>query len=123
MALRLLCDEHVGKSSFYPQLRNRFTTKHVLDESQLGAGTADDVIWDYGVNVNFNVLTADEDFVTTDANPGNGTHPGVIYYDDDKPFQNLIRALEGLKSTVSSSAISSNDLVLYIPSHWTNAAP
>lgn len=123
MALRLLCDEHVGKAAFYPQLQQHFTVKHVLDEAPLGAGADDDEVWNHAVNVNFNVLTADDHFPQSKADPQNGTHPGVIYYDDAAAKSDLIRALRGISTAMTSSRIASNNLTLYIPGRWPSAAP
>lgn len=115
MTLRLLCDEHVGKKSFYPQLRRHFTAEHVIDIPQLGRGTKDTKIWEYAVQNDYLVLTADDHFVDGSADPGQGLIPGVIYYDDSASINTLVAALRGINNHLSFNAISSNDTILYIP--------
>jgi len=123
MALRVLCDEHVGKKSFYRQLRRKFTARHVLDVPALGRGSSDTDIWNHAININFNVLTADSHFVDGTANPGNGTHPGILFYDDDAKISECVTALEAIETHLSSSQIASNDDEIYIPDGWLQYAP
>lgn len=76
MALRLLCDEHVGKVELYPRLSAVFTTNHVLDEPTLGSDADDTDIWSHASVIDFYVFTNDTHFVDGTAVPGDGTHPG-----------------------------------------------
>lgn len=123
MPLRLLCDEHVGKKSFFPQLKRNFSATHSTNISKLGKGASDTEIWKHAVDLNFNVLTADDHFINGNADPGDGTHPGVILYEDDAQINSLVSALLGVDNLLSSSMIASNDMTVHIPDGWPPHAP
>jgi len=123
MALRLLCDEHVGKAQFYPKISNHVTSRHVLDEPALGQGADDSDIWKYAVSTNFNVFTADTHFKPNEsADPGDGTHPGVIFYDDDARTDRILEGLQAIDNATTSSKIAEygrkHNQIFYLPSQW-----
>lgn len=123
MTLRLLCDEHVGKAQFYPKISNHATTRHVLDEPALGQGANDSDIWKYAVTINFNVFTADTHFRPNGkADPRDGTHPGVIFYDDDANTDRIIKGLQAIESATTSSKIAEvgkkTGQIFYLPGSW-----
>lgn len=123
MTLRLICDEHVGKTKFYPQISNIATTNHVLEIPSLGTGAPDGDIWKHAVSINYNIFANDEDFKPGgSANPKNGTHPGVIYYDDDANNNDILNGLEKIRDTTTSSNISQlgedQGRIFYLPGGW-----
>ena len=125
MGLYLLCDEHVDKKRFYPKLNNRYTTKHVVDVPQLGSGTDDPDIWRYAVANDYNVLTNDTHFKPNgSANPNNGTHPGVIYYDDSLNVDKRVNGIEKIANAMTSQQIANIGLnqnqIIYLPDGWIN---
>lgn len=122
MAIRLLCDEHVGKAEFYPRLKSEFTVKHVLDEPDLGAGSDDEEIWSHADDINFNVFTNDTHFLDGTADPGDGSHPGVIIYDDFASYDDIIAALEVIDGVMSTSKIADRGDLHFVPGQWLGLA-
>lgn len=125
MTLCLLCDEHVDKKRFYPKLSKRYATEHIVDIPQLGAGADDPDIWQYAVANDYNVLTNDPDFKPNgSADPNNGTHPGVIYYDDSLAIDKRVKGIEKIADVMTSQQIANIGLdqnrPIYLPDGWVS---
>jgi hypothetical protein len=125
MTLYLLCDELVDRKRIYPKLSARFITEHVQDVPQLGSGADDSELWRYAVASNCNVFTGDTHFKPNgNADPNNGTHPGVIYYDDSLAVDKLIKGVEKINNAMTSQQIADIGLnqnqLVYLPDGWIN---
>ena len=120
MSLRLLCDEHVGLQWYDSRLTKRFDAAHVLRIGQLGAGATDSEIWRYAVRNDYNVFTADKHFVDGTADPNDGTHPGVIRYNDNQSEDEIMDALKNIQRATSSQTIATNNSEFYVPGGWNS---
>lgn len=121
--LKLICDEHVGRKSLYPRLKSEVYCQHVQDQPQLGAGTPDREIWKYAARNNLTVFTNDGHFKPGGAaNPGNGTWPGVIYYDSDVPASKHQDAVRAIATQMSTKQIATyhkdKHNILFSPGKW-----
>ena len=97
MTLRLLYDEHVLEA--------------------LGAGAADEEIWRYAVDHDRIVFTNDRDYVDGTADPGDGTHPGVILYSGDA-WNHIADAVVSIDRSMPAEGIIAGDLELFVPGGW-----
>jgi len=111
MTLRLLCDEHVG-DPVYPMLADRFDLEHVL--GVLGPGTPGKDIWRYAVEGNRIVFTNDRDYVDGAADPGDETHPGVIFYSGEA-WEEVIDAMSSIDRSMTTDKIIAGNLELFVP--------
>lgn len=118
----MLCDEHVGKAEFYPRLEAEFTVRHVIDVATLGPGTADEQIWEYADDIDYNVFTNDDDFIDGSADPENGSHPGIIFYDDFASLDDIITALQVIDRVMSTSKMSNREETHFVPGQWLGLA-
>lgn len=119
MSLEILCDEHVEKHEMYPALSRRFRVAHVVDHVELGQGVPDEQIWRQADRMTYTLLTSDQDFLTGAANPEDGSHPGIIYYDETATVDACIKALNIIDSTTSSLHLGEHGIILHIPGAWT----
>jgi predicted nuclease of predicted toxin-antitoxin system len=79
MTLRLLFDEQTSKEAA-SRLSEHFDVERVVTVSELGPGADDDEIWPYAVEHDRTVVTEDPHFLDGEADPGDGTYPGVIFW-------------------------------------------
>lgn len=114
MSLRLLVDEHVG-GNLYSRLDGDFQLTRVVDA--LGPQTRDTDIWRYAVEHELLVFTNDRDFVTGDADPDTGTHPGVIKY-TGSDWKRLHQAMLAVDATYTHRQIRTNGYEVHIPGSW-----
>ncbi|MCH7659399.1 MAG: DUF5615 family PIN-like protein [Euryarchaeota archaeon] len=114
ITLRIPCDEHVD-----PELRKALDTEHktehVLAVDELGAGTDDDVIWEYAVEHRYFVLTNDRDFI-------DGTvqrieeHPGVLRYRGQPTIGDVLRVIRAIDTYLSTEEIAGVEF--RVPDEW-----
>jgi predicted nuclease of predicted toxin-antitoxin system len=119
MTLRLLCDENSGDLGLYERLSNdsRFSVERVVDIAPLGPRARDTEIWRYAVSNDYLVLTNGRDFVDGNADPGEGTYPGVIMRSGTN-WDRIFEALREIESHYSQSQVVAMGAELWVPGEW-----
>lgn len=118
--LRLLLDQHAG-GELYDRLSasDAFDMELVRDVESLGSKADDDEIWRYAVENDRVVLTNDRHFVDGTADPGDGTHPGVIRYTNyDWPA--VTEAVERIEAMMDTDEMAENRAELRVPTGWVD---
>ena len=116
MSLRLLFDEQMPKEAV-DRLEGRFEVFRVVMLPVLGIGTDDSDIWRFAVQENRVVVTMDTDFLDGEADPGEGTYPGVIFCTDRSP-QVINDAIRELGRYYSSADLADRQEPVYVPGRW-----
>lgn len=117
MSLRLLFDEQTPRETAN-RLSEHFDVERVVTVSELGSGTNDDVIWRYAVEHDRNVVSEDPHFIDGEADPGEGTYPGVIFCTNRSPevIHDAVRELGRYYSTVD---LADRQGPVYVPGRWS----
>lgn len=115
---RLLFDQHAG-GELYDRLSasDAFDIELVRDVESLGPRVDDTAIWRYAVENRRVVLTNDEHFVDGDANPGDGTHPGVIRY-RGHDWAAITEAIENIEQQTTTDEMAEYGTVYRVPGRW-----
>lgn len=116
--LRLLLDQHAG-GELYERLtaNERVDVELVRDTEGLGPEADDDEIWRYAVENNRVVLTNDRHFVNGTADPGDGTHPGVIRY-TVYDWSAITEAIEAIEQQTTTEQMAEYGAVYRVPGEW-----
>ena len=106
MALRLLCNEHVG-SPLLNMLETSYHVERVVTVEELGSGADNVDVWQYATQNRLLVFSNDTDFVDGTAKPDNSSHPGVIrYIGIDWPA--IYRATQVIEQHLSMDELAGN---------------
>jgi predicted nuclease of predicted toxin-antitoxin system len=116
--LRLLFDQHAG-GEIYDRLSASevFDVELVRDVESLGPRADDDEIWRYGVENDRVILTNDGDFTDGTADPGDGTHPGVIRY-VGSDWGRIAEALNRIEEQTTAEQMAEYGIVFRVPTRW-----
>lgn len=113
-SLELLVDVHVG-GPLYSRLQSHFITVRSVDV--LDSDADDDELWRYAVDNRLIIFTNDVHFVNGTADPGDGTHPGVIRY-TGRDWKRIHQALLQIDGIYSHENIVNNNLEIHVPGNW-----
>jgi len=116
--LRLLFDRHAG-GELYDRLlaSDAFDVERVRDVDSLEPNASDPDIWRYAVETERVVLTNDGDFTDGTADPGDGTHPGVIQY-VEYDWAAIAGAIENIEAVMDTEGIAGYGTELFVPTGW-----
>lgn len=116
--LRLLFDQHAG-GELYDRLvsSGAFDIELVRDVESLGPRANDDEIWRYAVESGRVVFTNDKHFVNGTADPGDGTHPGVIRY-IGHDWAAITEAAENIGRATTTERMAENGVEFRVPTGW-----
>lgn len=116
--LRFLFDQHAG-GELYDRLSasDGFDIELVRDVESLGPRADDTEIWRYAVESGRVVLTNDRHFVDGTADPGDGTHPGVIRY-TNYDWAAIAEAVEAIEQVTTNEEMAENRVEFRVPIGW-----
>lgn len=116
MTLRLLFDEQMSRDTA-TRLAEHFDVERVVTLSELGPGTADEMIWRYAVDHDRNIVTEDPDFLDGSADPGDGTYPGILFC-TNRDSQVIHDAIRRLSEYHSTAELVDRREPVYVPGRW-----
>jgi predicted nuclease of predicted toxin-antitoxin system len=116
--LRLLFDQHAG-GEIYERLSSSdaFDIELIRNIDSLGPRAGDTEIWRYAVENNRVVLTNDQHFIDGTADPGDGTHPGVILY-ENYDWAAIDEAIERIEAVMNTEQMAENRVEFHVPTGW-----